>query len=129
MTPRVLVVSGSRRDLTLAERKLVVTTVQDYLSWFDIDERNLRVGCANGVDKTVRRAFKFHSEYKADWKGLGGRAGPERNERMMNDLSGRDVFLGFPDNQKHSGTLDATHQAMVRGMLIRVYPLSRAEEV
>ena len=68
--------------------------------------------CATGADRIALRWAKQSGvpwrRFAAKWKELGKRAGPERNQRMVN--AGPDVCLAFPLPGSH-GTIDCMRRA------------------
>ena len=63
-------------------------------------------GGATGADFLARRwaenNFIPYQEYKADWKRYGNRAGPLRNQKML-DIEDPDFVIAFPGG---AGTAD-----------------------
>jgi len=77
-------------------------------------------GAAQGVDTWAEEAAEaagietliFH----ADWDGLGRRAGPVRNERI---IAAADEVVAFWDGESW-GTLNAVYLATEKGMPVRI---------
>lgn len=106
-------VSGTRRDLTEPEERLVRVMMQRIAQSFEVSE--WRVGdCPTGVDLTVRSLEKFFSPlpvYEAKWKTEGYAAGPNRNRVMLTSPVRADLLLAFPV-RGGSGTQDCVRQAL-----------------
>lgn len=62
--------------------------------------------------------------YPARWKALGGRAGPERNARML-DHWDPDIVLAFPGG---TGTRDMVKRARAAGVEVHLVGWSDGEE-
>lgn len=80
-------------------------------------------GGARGADILAWEAANdLHLHYEtfdADWKGLGRKAGPIRNRRMLDTKP--DLVLAFHDNLERSlGTRDCVTEARRRGIEVRV---------
>jgi hypothetical protein len=77
-------------------------------------------GGARGADRLADRFAKAHGwhvdEYLADWKTHGKRAGPIRNQRMLDE--GRpQLVVAFPGGR---GTADMVDRARAAGVSVRV---------
>ena len=74
-------------------------------------------GGAMGADRCAREWAKFrdvpYSTYEADWS-LGGRAGPIRNQQMIDD-GNPGAVMAFPGNK---GTADMVRRAKAAGILV-----------
>lgn len=113
--PFRLLVTGSRHFLN-------VSSVDDMLRsityQYVLTERDVVLvhGDAQGLDRTAARIaerFKWVTEpHPADWS-RGSRAGPERNQRMV-DL-GADLCLAFPMRGSR-GTWDCVRRAFDAGI-------------
>lgn len=85
-------------------------------------------GCARGADWQAHEWFNgahdgihaihdhvFHEHFPADWKGLGKRAGPLRNQAML-DIGRPELVFAFHDNLEQSkGTADMVNRAKAAG--------------
>lgn len=74
-------------------------------------------GGARGADALAKewaheRELQCETFY-ADWEGLGKRAGPERNSRML--TAGAEICISFPGG---AGTADMVRQATGAGLRI-----------
>lgn len=81
-------------------------------------------GDARGVDSSAKvnaRAWGWHVEdFPADWS-LGRKAGPMRNQRMLDEGKPHRV-LAFWDG-KSRGTLDMIRRAVKAGVPVRIVPV------
>jgi hypothetical protein len=57
-------------------------------------------------------------QYFADWNGRGKKAGPERNQRMVD--SKPDLVFAFP-TERSKGTWDAVRRARAAGIEVNVW--------
>lgn len=76
-------------------------------------------GAANGADSLASEAAKElglkNERYPAAWKQLGKRAGPIRNQEMLD--SGVDMVLAFhPNLDESKGTRDMVARARKKGV-------------
>lgn len=108
--PRVLVCGG--RDFI---NFWLLATTMDILR----KERGVAVviaGGARGADTMVEEWAKSRGVecivYNADWKGLGRKAGPIRNQRML-DEGKPDLVIAFPGGR---GTADMVRKARAAGV-------------
>ncbi|QRY51792.1 SLOG family protein [Mycolicibacterium septicum] len=60
----------------------------------------------------------WHDPFPANWKELGKRAGPYRNQQMVD--SGADVCLAFPTAESR-GTWDCIRRAEAAGIPVKVF--------
>jgi hypothetical protein len=111
MAYRILVCGG--RDFN--DRKLVFSTL------WTLDPRPSRIiqGGASGADSLAREwaasNFIFCEHYPANWKLHGNRAGPIRNQQMIDE--GRpDLVIAFPGGR---GTADMINRARLAGVPVR----------
>ncbi len=107
-----VVVSGSR-DWEDEQR------VRDELDFYINKEKDeILVGDQRGVDRMTKNwayenGIKYHT-YEAEWNKYGKKAGPIRNQRMVND---GDKLIAF--SLIHSkGTKDTIKKAENKGMLV-----------
>lgn len=81
--------------------------------------------CPTGADnfaETIARQQGFNLElHPANWKELGRRAGPVRNQKMV-DL-GADLVLAFPTGDSH-GTRHCISAALQAGLNVSVKELA-----
>lgn len=81
------------------------------------------------ADREAARAALFYrralEEMPADWNALGLRAGPERNERLVDSLSGPDDRLTAIWDGTSTGTAHVVGLARRAGKLRRVVTLQR----
>ena len=99
-------------------------TIDDAIAAY-ADDTTFIMGDASGADTLARKAairMGFAVEmFKANWKRYGRRAGPDRNQRMVN--SGVDKCLAFPEAGS-KGTWDCVRRAADAGIPIE-YPAGR----
>lgn len=81
-------------------------------------------GDANGADCAAREwaqelGYELR-EYKADWTTHGRKAGPIRNQQML-DEGKPDLVLAFWDG-KSRGTLDMIMRAVKAGVPVKIVP-------
>lgn len=73
-------------------------------------------GDARGADRLAKaQAISrgvVHMDFPADWEGLGARAGPIRNQQML-DEGKPDLVIAFPGGR---GTADMVNRAKVSGI-------------
>lgn len=117
--PRILV-TGSRDwpDRTAAEEALRT-------AWIELGRSDAAVlvhgGCPTGADEIADQYWRSVglpvNVFPADWRQFGKKAGPLRNQEMVD--FGADLVLAFP--LPHSrGTLDCTNRADTAGLPVRV---------
>lgn len=78
-------------------------------------------GGASGADMAARLWANEHAnseEYRADWRRFGNRAGPIRNQRMLDDGK-PDLVIAFPGGR---GTADMVRRAKAAGVEVREIP-------
>ncbi|MEV4127071.1 SLOG family protein [Nocardia sp. NPDC049707] len=118
MTRRLLV-TGSR---DWHDRK----TIRDALvqAWRDLQPGPIILvhGAARGADQIAADIWASggleDEPHPADWKGDGRKAGPIRNQHMV-DL-GADLCVAFPIGDGWSGTRDCMERARKAGIPVRV---------
>jgi len=128
LIPRVLVCGG--RDFTILD---AYNKVRDFLDQL-CDERgwitepsdddnylpqiHIISGMAKGIDLAAVDWAVSHwcgwSEFPADWKQYGNRAGPIRNQQML-DKGKPDLVVAFP-GPKSIGTYDMIRRAQKAGV-------------
>jgi len=119
----IILFSGSRHYIRGSEN--IVNKI--------LDEYNPRTdtivhGGASGVDTTVGKLAKVRGfkviVVKADWKTHGIKAGPLRNQEMIDKYS-PDIayFLPFPSLQDSIGTRDAFTRAKAKNIKCIVHEL------
>ncbi len=110
---RVLVTGG--RDFTDA------AMVQAALDPLAADIEVLIEGGARGADTLAREWAKAHGipwqTYEANWKRYGRRAGPIRNQKML-DEGYPDLVVAFPGGK---GTADMVRRAREAGVKVMEY--------
>lgn len=122
---KIVVISGTRRDLGAEEKGEVTLVLEGAADALDV--REWRVGdCPTGVDQFVTKRFGFDSSgrwlkleplevFEADWDKHELAAGPIRNRKM---LGGADLLLAFPARttlgtfKPGRGTMNAIKQAL-----------------
>ena len=79
-------------------------------------EKNVLVihgACKTGTDSIVQKFCDSYlvttKPYPANWEKFGRRAGPIRNQQMLDDNPDIDVFIAFPGG---AGTKDMVKKAM-----------------
>ena len=84
------------------------------------DDRNLIIihgACPTGADRLADRYAEHHGlrqlRFPARWRYLGGRAGPARNQQMLDADGGPDLVLAFPGG---AGTHDMIRKARAAGV-------------
>ncbi len=149
MTYRVgLLVTGTRGPLSRTQHQTVRAELEAIAAELEEDggpdRATLYVGDADGVDNEAMHFFRDRSEcglvweigprgagiFVADWRVRGHRAGPERNERMVDqadlDLCGgrisKLICLAFPALGS-IGTWDCVRRLAARGIPVRVHGL------
>lgn len=79
-------------------------------------------GAYRGADELAEKWAKMRAVVyigvPAKWGAVGGRAGPERNQRML-DLFSPDLVLAFPGG---AGTADMVARAKAAGIEVREAP-------
>jgi len=108
---RILVTGG--RDYS--DRTRVHATLEDYP-----EMTHLAQGGAQGTDALAREWAKRRpnvmlATYHADWKGQGSKAGPLRNQRMLDEFE-PDLVIAFPGGR---GTADMMMRARAAGVPVR----------
>jgi hypothetical protein len=115
-TKRVLVCGG--REYT--NDKLIYQTLDNYLiSCLNAGEDLiLCCGGARGADALAKQWAVdngiMHKIYNANWKKWGRRAGPERNQLMIDDFK-PDLVIAFPGG---GGTADTISRANKAGIQV-----------
>jgi hypothetical protein len=91
------------------------------MEWFD-DDTTVMTGGAQGADTLAHQTaveMGYAVEiFKADWDKYGKRAGPDRNQRMVN--AGADLCLAFP-LAGSIGTWDCVRRARAAGIPVEVF--------
>jgi hypothetical protein len=117
MSLRILVCGGRRYD----DPTLIRRVLEEYETEFDFDPPTIVHGAAPGADYLAAREAKalgYPIEgHPANWENLGKRAGPIRNQGMID--SGVDLVIAFGGGQ---GTADCVARARRRGIPVRVEP-------
>jgi predicted Rossmann-fold nucleotide-binding protein len=76
-------------------------------------------GASPGIDEFAGRWAQArgleHLQFPADWQGLGKRAGPVRNQQML-DLGRPTMVIAFPGGP---GTADMAQRARRAGLAVR----------
>jgi hypothetical protein len=112
-----VIITGARNWTNYAA---IVTALGGY-----DDDTVIVAGGAHGADTLAHRVavrMGFAVEiFKADWDKYGKRAGPDRNQRMVN--AGADVCLAFP-LEDSVGTWDCVRRATEAGIPVE-YPAGR----
>jgi predicted Rossmann-fold nucleotide-binding protein len=109
-----VIVAGSRHE---TDPEKVARAIGD--SGFNIT--CLFSGCCQGVDLMAEVWAKENSifvvRFPADWRGLGKRGGPERNQRMVDNA---DALIAIPGPES-KGTWDIINRAQAKGLPIYIY--------
>lgn len=118
---RVLV-TGSRSKELPASRVHRVLTKVDGLAQEGHVKPTLVVGCCpTGADAHALAYALEHGwnveRYSANWRRDGERAGPDRNQRMVD--SGADVCIAFPMPESR-GTWDCIRRARAAGIFVEI---------
>jgi len=83
--------------------------------------------CPSGIDRHAVAAARFigcaEEPHRADWAHFGKRAGPLRNQAMV-DL-GADLCLAFPRGESR-GTRDCMRRAETAGIPVEVHEIAVA---
>ncbi len=126
-----LCISGSR-NYHKGERKIVIQEVEKLLGqWLQEVGEAINViligDCPTGVDEFVRSHYRKEIDnganrvlllvFAADWGFHGNRAGPIRNQEMIDRA---DVLLAFP-LAKSRGTIDTIRRAKRKGIHVYIY--------
>lgn len=121
--------TGSR-DMT--DRDLMATAIGDVLAsgWHPaakdivIVHGNYR-GADQLADEIARKAGMQTEPHDANWSELGPKAGPLRNQEMVD--AGAAVCLAFPHRPfgEGGGTWDCVKRALAAGIPVRIYPLAK----
>lgn len=86
--------------------------------------KNPRLHDTVSADTEAARAARFYrrelDEMPADWDSLGKRAGPERNQRLVDSLSGPEDRMICVWDGESAGSRDVTRRAERAGKLGRV---------
>jgi len=94
-------------------------------SGFNITE--IVSGAAKGADSLGERYAKEHdiklTRFPADWNSLGKKAGPIRNQQMIDYVYPDGGLIAFPINES-IGTRDSIRRAENKGLHVRVYEKS-----
>lgn len=98
-------------------------TIEKALSQLDVGE--IIEGGARGADALAKEIAEERNipvrEYPAQWSRYGKRAGPIRNQTMIDD-GAPDLVLAFHDDFFNSrGTLDMVRKARKAGLPVRIY--------
>jgi hypothetical protein len=117
-----VIVTGSRRwaDAHVVYREL--TNIYDEFGAFEL----IHGACSTGADQHARDWFEaggralgcIETRHPAEWERRGPRAGPERNERMVE--AGADLVLAFP-LPEGSGTQHTMQLAREAGIEVREF--------
>ncbi len=110
---RILVTGGR----TYHDRTTVHAALEDYP-----DVEAICTGGADGADSlaatwAARRGVRCFT-FKADWAAHGKKAGPLRNQRMLDEFK-PDLVLAFPGGK---GTEDCARRAEAAGVKVRRVP-------
>ena len=123
MTQQIILVTGSRDWI---DYDTIYNTLKDYSS----DKQTLVItGDCRGVDQLTAKASKElcleTKIYPANWSLFGKRAGPIRNQKMVdeiNNLTGEKIVLAFHDKIDTSkGTIDCINKASKKGLYVRLF--------
>lgn len=77
-----------------------------------------RFACEWATHPSARERNVWHDPFPANWKELGKRAGPVRNQRMVD--AGADVCLAFPTVESR-GTWDCVRRVEAAGIPVKVF--------
>lgn len=115
VTRPVVIVTGSR---DLDDEEIVCLVLNTF------EPRRVLVGCCpTGADLHARLWCYAHSMvpevHSADWTGRGRKAGPERNQRMIDAAPAGAIVLAFP--RGGPGTADCMRRARAAGLLVREF--------
>lgn len=108
--------------------RILVCGGRDYKDWetlrytlyqYDHEDENTVIitgGCPTGADDLAATYAMVYltgyKEYKADWKKYGRRAGPFRNQQML-DEGKPDLVIAFPGG---NGTADMVRRTILAGI-------------
>lgn len=120
MSPLRIVITGSRN---WADRDAIATVLAKASAHLGLV--TIIQGGARGADAIAKEwattAGMLGPEFPADWKRLGKRAGPLRNEAMLK--AGADIVLAFPIGSRATspGTWNCIETASAMGIQVRIY--------
>jgi hypothetical protein len=119
--PKTIIITGTRED-PFAEQLLNIDRRLALLPEGSL----IRVGDSSGIDAYVKKAIDEtfthlrYSEYKANWEKFGNKAGPIRNQEMVD--CGADECWAYPNlNGISKGTWNCIHKAKAAGIPVTVY--------
>jgi hypothetical protein len=129
-----LVITGTRRrrfDDAVKQReydaRLTDYVLEGLNTWWN-DHCELPVLVHGGCDGVDRIGAQWASEcvrnivvFPADWS-KGRRAGPERNQLMIDSCSPGDHLIAFPSPES-VGTWDCVRRAWNKGLVIHIQPM------
>lgn len=112
-----VVVSGSR---TITDTEFIESKLSELFGSLKFD--TLLVGCARGVDTiakdwAIKNKVEF-SFFRADWKRYGPKAGPMRNQEMVEQA---DMLIAFCTNKESRGTESTIRMARKKNIPSVVY--------
>lgn len=118
MTHRVLICGGRDFD----DRELVARALNNYFYKMRPSDVTVIVGRARGADTLAedyaRLRYMSVAPYPADWRKNGRRAGPIRNQKML-DEGKPDAVIAFPGGK---GTADMVSRAKAAGIPVICVP-------
>ena len=123
-----MLVCGSRYEPHWTGRAIVKKQMSLHSNFRHEEEVTVIHGAAPGVD-TLAGEYAEGSwgwtvrAYPAKWDEHGKKAGPLRNQQMLDEEPGIDLVLAFPDDQSR-GTWDMVERAVKARIPVRVYPIT-----
>lgn len=133
MANRLILVTGTRNELSYAGEVLVGGTIQNdinsHICTTMPDFTILHGACPTGVDQFVDDVFYPCWQFPADWQKLGKSAGPTRNQAMVEtakrfqEYGHSVVCYAFP-GPKSRGTIDCLSRAERAGIETIEIPLT-----
>lgn len=120
-----ILVTGSRefKDYRLIEKVLA--------EWRRYGYGTVIHGAARGADSLADQAARSYGynviRVPAEWDRYGKRAGPIRNQKMLDDFKPDIVIAFHEDLTKSKGTIDMVRRAIRAGLTVYTYPHNQKE--
>jgi hypothetical protein len=110
-----ILISGSRYTIQGHETK-----ISEILDQYNPKTDTILHGGATGVDTIAGKLAKFRGftviPIKADWKKHGPKAGPIRNQQMIENNPDIAYFFPYPSLKESKGTYDTYKRATQKGI-------------
>ncbi len=116
----IIIITGSR-EAKKSESKEILDFIKQTLDSLSLDNITFYIGDCKGVDSIVKDVFTNNIIFKAEWEKYGLKAGPIRNQLMVDTAikNSKNVYcIAFPKSSS-KGTFHTINYAERKG--IKVY--------